>query len=234
MAKNNEKEKNDEISIIINSSKEIVLDDEPESKIELFEKPEPKSKPKSKSNKKKPIIFQAINFNIKNSTKRTFLEDWMMNSLAPNGEDELLLMKNKRENQMILNENEGNNLDINDNNNFQEEEDIKDMNIQEENEENDNNKNEGNMKQTPNIITNINNDQYNEKSLYEFSLDRFNENKYLRDLLKKRKLERKEELSGKIKEIFMKNKAELTLFTDPTILNLLQKNLKKFPKISNK
>jgi len=90
------------------------------------------------------------------------------------------------------------------------------------------------MKETPNIITNINNDQYNEKSLYEFSLDRFNENKYLRDLLKKRKLERKEELSGKIKEIFMKNKAELTLFTDPTILNLLQKNLKKFPKISNK
>ena len=265
-AKSKEKEnKAVEISedlILVNSSKENNAEElESKYKEEIFERPESKLKLKPKSKPKTslpPIVFNAVNLSVR---KRTFLEEWMLNSLAPNAEEERTILKNKGEKEFLEKDDEMNESDFRINLNDIQTKDLMNDNIENQQQIdiqtkdliNDNIENQQQIDfQTKDLINdNIENHQQideckesgdtsnnetlqNTNNQYVFSIDRFNENKCLRDLLKKRKQEKKEELSSKVKEIFRKNNVDMNIFSDQSLLNLLQKNIKKIPKSANK
>lgn len=215
--------------ILVNSSKEKNAEElESKYREEIFEKPESKLKIKPKSKPKNslpPIVFNAVNLSVR---KRTFLEEWMLNSLAPNAEEERTILKNKGEKEFLEKDDEMNESDFKfDLNDIQTKDLVNDSsgNQQQIDESKERDSDEASNKET---FKNTNNNQY------VFSIERFNENKCLRDLLKKRKQEKKEELSSKVKEIFRKNNVDMNIFSDQSLLNLLQKNIKKFPKSGNK
>ena len=248
--------------IFINSSNENNAEElESKYKEEIFERPESKLKLKPKSKPKAslpPIVFNAVNLNVR---KRTFLEEWMLNSLAPNAEEERTMLKNKGEQEFLEKDDEMNESDFRINLNDIQTKDLMNDNIENQQQIdiqtkdliNDNIENKQQIDfQTKDLINdNIENHQQideckesgdtsnnetlqNTNNQYVFSIDRFNENKCLRDLLKKRKQEKKEELSSKVKEIFRKNNVDMNIFSDQSLLNLLQKNIKKIPKSANK
>lgn len=241
--------------ILVNSSKENYAEElESKYKEEIFERPESKFKLKPKSKPKAslpPIVFNAVNLNVR---KRTFLEEWMLNSLAPNAEEERTILKNKGEKEFLEKDDEMNETDfklnfnddihtkkfINDNIEDQQQIDIQAKDLINENIENQQEIDIQNQQQIESKgskesgETSNNEILQNTNNQYAFSIDRFNENKCLRDLLKKRKQEKKEELSSKVKEIFRKNNVDMNIFSDQSLLNLLQKNIKKIPKSANK
>ena len=67
----------------------------------------------------------------------------------------------------------------------------------------------------------------NENKSYRFEIERFIENKNLREILKSRRNAQKNEFMKKIERLVEKNNAEWDLFSDSKLLDSLMKNSKK-------
>lgn len=175
-----------------------------------FELPPSKTKSKS-SGASKTLVFEAMNFTIgtlASKSKRTFLEDWMVNSLAPEAENHSRFLEENKKKSLENMNSTLNNKAI----------------LLEEGQE---------TKEIPLDIQNkpqMKNAEISTNTEFEFDIDRFNQNRSLREILKQRKNQRRGELSNKVKEVLKQNNIDSTFFMESSLMNILQKNIAKICK----